>query len=186
MSSRRAVVSSASPLDDASILLHVLKNVGPGQHLFISAVSEAWRERYKRVASVQTSTLTRYRVDAARAAEAVTSQMTLYSAVFASASRVQLAYDISLSFEDVNMQRMAGRVGDVCTLQVAHKLGLQLTDYVLIGIVEAASVPKLEWLHTQQGYELPEYISRYAATSGSIDTLRWLKEHGVAFTAEAC
>jgi hypothetical protein len=51
--SKRAVSSATSPLEDASILLHVLNILGPGHHLFISAVSKAWRETYKRVASVQ-------------------------------------------------------------------------------------------------------------------------------------
>jgi hypothetical protein len=83
---------------------------------------------------------------------------------------------------------MAGKIADVPTLQAARALGLQLTGAVLIGAAEAASMPiaKLQWLHTEQGCALPDNISYYAAVSGTIDTLRWLKEHGVAFTVETC
>jgi hypothetical protein len=46
-------VGAASPLDDAGILLQVLNILGPGQHIFISAVSNLWRESYEKVDSVQ-------------------------------------------------------------------------------------------------------------------------------------
>jgi hypothetical protein len=40
-SEKRAEVSRTCPLDDVVILLHVLNMLGPGHHLFISAVSKA-------------------------------------------------------------------------------------------------------------------------------------------------
>jgi hypothetical protein len=45
---------------------------------------------------------------------------------------------------------------------------------------------KRQWLHIEQGCQLPPDICSYAARGGSIDLLRWLKEHGTAFTAETC
>jgi hypothetical protein len=69
------------------------------------------------------------------------------------------------------------------SLQVAHELGLALTQEVLTG---ATSVPKLQWLHVEQGCPLPASIVHYAARYGSIETLRWLQQHGCAFTASTC
>src|SRR6476646_3676409 len=89
---------------------------------------------------------------------AVTPKTTLFSAVFASATRVSRTYEYGLSFNE-NAQRTAGRVADVPTLQMAHGLGLTLTRMVLFGAAESASVPKLQWLHTEQGCPLPEDIS---------------------------
>jgi hypothetical protein len=181
-SSKRVVAGSSCPLDDAGIFLHMLNNLGPGHHLFISAVSKAWRESYKRVASVQMAGL----VDAYHdepVMHTIRPQTTLCSAVFTSAALVSLAHDCGAIFQKKEAQRVAGRTGDVSALQAAHALGLQLTQAVVIGAAEAASVPKLQWLHTEQGCALPGIVSNYAAASGSIDTLRWLKQHGCLFSS---
>jgi hypothetical protein len=167
------LVGTTSPLDDAGILLHVLSTLGPGHHLFISPVSKAWRESYERVASVQIAGIT-YLFEYGEQAtlHLVTSQTTLCSAAFASASRVNLAYERGMPFGSRKLQCIAGRDADIPTLQALHELGLQLTDGVLIGAAEAASVPKLQWLRNEQGCALPDDISFYAARSGSLDTLR--------------
>jgi hypothetical protein len=44
-SSKQVRLGGASPLEDAGILLHMLNILGPG-HLFIAAVSRAWKERW--------------------------------------------------------------------------------------------------------------------------------------------
>jgi hypothetical protein len=96
-STKRVAADGASPLDDSGVLLHVFNILGPGHHLFISAVSKAWRESYKKVASVQV-------VECAFSWEyyekttlhTITSKMTCCSAVFASASRVRLAHELGL------------------------------------------------------------------------------------------
>eukprot|EP00953_Heterococcus_sp_UTEX-ZZ885_P006839 4174-Heterococcus_DN1.PRE.1 len=179
-SSKRAVIGVASPLDNAGILLHMLSILGPGHHLFISAVSKTWRESYKRVDSVQAAELTWQsykRVDSVQAAEltwhyhevaamhTITSQTTLCSAA-----------------------RIVGEVADVATLRVAQGLGLQISDEVLIGAAEAqaASVPKLQWLRTEDNCPLSAEFAYHAAQSGSVDTLKWLKDHGCAFTTHTC
>jgi hypothetical protein len=174
---KRAAIDDASPLDDAGILFNVLSTIGPGHHLFISAVSKAWRESYERVASVQVAGLV-HGYDTAARRRTLNSHMTLYSAVFASAARVHWAYKhVTFGF-DARMQRIAGRVADVDTLKVAHELGLDWSSAVLIGAAESASVVVLQWLHREQKCELPADISNYAARSGRIDTLQWLKALG--------
>jgi hypothetical protein len=172
MSSIEHEVDVASPLENAGILLHVLDILGPGHHLFISAVSKAWRESYKRVAAVQMLGLI-YDYNRKAAPLAINSQTTLFSAVFASTSRVNLAHECGLTFDNARLQRLAGRVGEVPTLRAAQELGLQLTDAVLIGAAESASVPKLRLLRKdlQVDSKLPYNINFYAARSGSVDML---------------
>jgi hypothetical protein len=185
-SSKRAATTFHSPLDDAGILLHVLNILGPGQHLLVSAVSKAWRDSYTRVASVQMAGITE---DCDGIADLVTigSQTTLFSAVFASAASVRLAHECGLAFDNKKLHHIAGRAANISALRAAREVGLQLTDDVLIGAAEAASVPKLKWLHTQQGSnELPEDICYWAAKSGSIDTLNWLRDHGSEFETFIC
>jgi hypothetical protein len=177
------MVGVTSLLDDAGILLHMLNILGPGQHLFISAVSKAWRESYQRVASVQiavpppslySNTIT------------VTADTTLFSTVCASVSRVKLAHECGLSFNNAMKHLIAGRVAALPVLQAAYELELELTDQVASGAAVAASVPKLQWLHAQQGRPLHEDITYHAAKSGNVDVLNWLKDRGHAFTAVTC
>jgi hypothetical protein len=182
-----AAIVAVSPLENAGILLHVLNILGPGHHLFISAVSKACRETYKRVDNVQIARINcSYYIAADKST--VTSKMTLYSAVFSSASRVRLAHEDGLMFEDrFNfLHRVAGKAADVPTLQAAHELGLAFTAEVLIGAAEDASLPKLHWLHMYQGCGLPPLLNNFAARSGSIDTLRWTHDHGIPFTPATC
>jgi hypothetical protein len=188
---KRATVAITAPLDDAGILLHVLNILGPGHHIFISVVSKAWRESYARVASMQMAGLT-YWYDDEPALLTVSPGMTLYSAVFASAATIRMAHKHGLAphLEGYNdkLGRIAGRIADVGTLQAAHQLGLQLTDDVLFGAAECSkfSVDKLDWLHMDRSCELFEDVSCYAARSGSIETLSWLKDHGSVFTVDTC
>jgi hypothetical protein len=180
-SNKRTEVGEASPLNNAGILHHMLNILGPGHNLFISAVSKPWRSSYRRVSCMQIAGVTCDQYQEATLYP-VSSETTLGSAVFASAGRINLAHECGLALDDEDaecMQRVAGRNADVTTLQVAQELGLELTDEVLIG----ASIPKLQWLHTEQGCPLPTSLTFYAARCGNIDTLRWLRGHGSAFTA---
>jgi hypothetical protein len=185
LSSKSTAVGAASPLEDAGILLHVLSILGPGQHLFISAVSRAWRESYERVASVQMIGLAGFYTSKAVFIKCTT-LTTLCSAAFTSACRVNLSRECGLTFSNKKLQRIAGKVADISTLQAAGELGLQLKDEVLIGAAAAASVPKLQWLHVDQNCRLPPSICHYAARSGSIGLLKWLRQHGSALNAETC
>jgi hypothetical protein len=184
-SSKRATMSAISPLDNEGILLDIINILGPGHHLFISAVSKAWRESYKSVATVQIATPS-YRHCGSVVQHTITSETTLCSAVFASAALLRLVRHCGFAFDYGRLEYIAGRVADMPTLQAAHELGLALSDEVLKGAAEAASVPKLQWLHTKRSCPLPADICEYAALSGSVNLLRWLKDHGGVLTARAC
>jgi hypothetical protein len=79
--SKRGNIGVASPLEDVGVLLHVLSILGPGQHLFVSAVSKAWRESYEKVGNVKMANLI-YRHDEAARLRTITAKTTLCSAIF--------------------------------------------------------------------------------------------------------
>jgi hypothetical protein len=68
-------------------------------------------------------------------------------------------------------------------LAAAHKLGLELKYQVMSGAAEAASVSKVQWLHTMQGCPLYTDIAFLAARVGSVDTLRWVTNCGLTVSA---
>jgi hypothetical protein len=78
---------SSDPLLDSSILHNVLSYVGPGHFLFVAAVSKWWKEIYATLKSQQVPYYASY-----RASPTITCgpQMTLYSSVFESHSRVRV------------------------------------------------------------------------------------------------
>jgi hypothetical protein len=143
---KRATMTATTPLDDAGILLHIFNILGPGHHLFVSAVSTPWRESYKNVASAKLTGLFDGPYERSML-HTISSGMTLCSAAFASAESVKMAHESGLAFDSERVQRIAGREANIPTLRVAHGLGLAFTDAVLIGAAEAASIPKLNWLH---------------------------------------
>jgi hypothetical protein len=121
---KRAAVAS-SPLGNAGILLHVFNILGPGQHLLVSAVSKAWRESYGEVDSLNMVGNRDYD-DMARL-YTITSKTTLGSAVLASPPLIRLAHDCGLTFDNDELQRTAGKLADLATLQAAFELGLPLS-----------------------------------------------------------
>eukprot|EP00953_Heterococcus_sp_UTEX-ZZ885_P007315 4438-Heterococcus_DN1.PRE.1 len=182
-STNQAAGNMVPSLENPDILLRVLNILGPGQHLLISAVSKAWRDSYERVDSVQiVGDPQGY--DELEILLTITSQMTLYSSIFASATAVKWAHECGLPFDNAKLQRIAGRVADIPVLYAAHALGLALTDEVFVGAAAAASIAKLQLLHSEQGCRLSSNICGWAARSGSIDALRWAREHGGICTIE--
>jgi hypothetical protein len=175
-----AVADAVSPLENADILLRVLNILGPGQRLFISAVSKAWKDNYERVESMRVPVL--WYCCAREVLVMTTPRTTLFSAVLASPAALRLADEHGLTFDNVKLQRIAGRTADIPTLQAARELGLALTDKVLEAAAQSGSLLKLQWLHIEQTCQLPPLICNSAARSGSIDMLKWLKELGNAFT----
>jgi hypothetical protein len=152
-------------------------------HLLISAVSKAWRESYDRVARVQLTIVTCW--TGTKLLVTITPQTTLYSAIFASPASVRLAYEHGFAFKTDSVRRIAGQAADVPTLKAARELGLAFSDYVANGAAESGSVLKLQWLHIDQACPLPLTICEWAASSGNIDMLRWLQEHGRVPTTDS-
>jgi hypothetical protein len=177
----KRVAVSRSPLHDPSILQSIFSYVGPGHWLFLATVSSLWRELYSAVGSL----ILPGRAFFSRKITCVP-KMTLYSSVFASASRVRLAHDCSLDSNNLQYAYAAGACADIATLVTAPQLGAPWSPYTLRGAAAVGSVLKLQWLHTQQHCQLPADIGKYAAWGGSIEVLMWLKRLDIAFSQEMC
>jgi hypothetical protein len=114
---------------------------------------------------------------------------TCYAAVFASASRVQLAHENGLPLNRANttLQFIAGKHGSVSALVRAELLGLQLSDAVFTGAAESGCLAEVDSLHSHtKRAQLPERICDYAAKSGSAELMSWLKQQGCVMDADTC
>jgi hypothetical protein len=115
--------------------------------------------------------------------------MTLFSAVFASSARLRFALrDLKDTYEPLKdfywcLKRIAGRVADVATLQVALELGLTVPE-MMRGAACAGSVVKLDFLEAIWGsstqHALPSDLCAHAASSGSVEALRWVEERDLS------
>jgi hypothetical protein len=175
--------SSSNPLYGIDVLQQVLSYVGPGQHLFLSAVCSLWRAVYPTVPSRH---LTGHTANLREYSITCCAQMTLYSSVFASPARVQVAHCSGLNLNKPQCQYAAGKYASAATLLAACALGAQVTIATLKGAAAAGDLTKLMWLHSKQQCRLGDGISLHAAMSGSVAVLSWLSEHSTGFTAVTC
>jgi hypothetical protein len=204
MSSReqeRSAADSSNPLHQTGILQHVLDYVGPGHWCFVSEVSSLWRDLYINLAE---------RMAICEEKIARIPQMTLFSAVFASPSRVRHAAEHGLNCTTEAYQSAAGMYADVVTLKAAHAQGMQYSISAMYGAVRCNELSVVQFLRAQgcAWHELAfmtaarrgdtamcAYLHAercpwntttcyIAAISGHGSTLRWLREHGCPWTAE--
>jgi hypothetical protein len=163
---KRAAPRSSDIWTDAT-LEHVLSFVGAGQHAFVAQVSRDWMDCYVRTTISSTST--------------AAAHSTFYSAAFASQSRLRLALDVGLAISDSRVQHHAGRCAAAEVLTLANELGMPFSPEVLHGAAVSGCVSRVLWLCTVHNCALPDDITAYAAQSGSIDMLMWLRQRGCAF-----
>jgi hypothetical protein len=50
-----------------------------------------------------------------------------------------------------------------------------------MGAVQSGSIAKVNWLYAEHDCELPTDVCEYAAQSGNVDLLKWLRERGRQF-----
>jgi hypothetical protein len=185
---KRCVADNSNPLLKTGILERVLGYIGPGHWYFISAVSKLWKDLYRTVDDDPTAADRYYGIGYGSSYEfTCVPQMTLYSSLWASPSRMVLAHSTGLGFlAGSSNEYSAGWHADHTTLVAAQALGLQFSPHVLAGAVRAGDVAKAKWLHTEQHCELGEHetLCCAAVKSGSIAMLDWLKQLGFAFTEE--
>eukprot|EP00953_Heterococcus_sp_UTEX-ZZ885_P009813 5748-Heterococcus_DN1.PRE.3 len=108
-------------------------------------------------------------------------QMTLLQAVFASLSELRVAHAAGLPLEDSNarLQRAAGFFAKQNTLLVAYELGLQYTGSVVNGIAASGCLHKMAYVCTHFSRQILDKAAWYAASSGSIDMLKFLQQEGI-------
>jgi hypothetical protein len=179
MQSKRQSGSVRSPLDDVGLLIQILSHVA-GQHLFVSTVCKLWHECNAAVPDSKVTSLIAHPVTDDAYMVWCTPQTTLYSAIFESAPRLRLASQhLAFTSESWMLQRIAGRIASVATLQVALELGLAGKE-LLRGAAYAGSVTKLDFLETDGRFskplEIPDDLCAFAASSGSVEALQWMKE----------
>jgi F-box domain len=174
MASKRAAVSRG-PLDSEAVVRQVLSYVGPGHWLICALVSKKWHELYAEVQRIEQEL---YDYKGETCLRTITASMTLYSAVFTSVSQVELARSCGLKLRSRArpLQLAAGRNGDAETLLAARRLGMPWADCLLNSIAEQGDLPKLQVLLASNKCRLPIDVSKYAARSGSIELLKWLKQ----------
>jgi hypothetical protein len=168
---KRSAADSIDPLN-AGILQNVLSYVGLGHHLFVAPVSKLWRDLYS---TVQTHQLT---VSQSRRRKMpCVPQTTLYSAAFASPSRLRLAHENGFSCTSRKHLLSAGRFADVATLASAHELGMQYTVAVMAGAARYKKLAEVQYLH-EQGCPWSRTLLEGAAIRGHLELVRWCYEHG--------
>jgi hypothetical protein len=196
--SKRALAQIGSPLFDseAGILQRVLSYVGPGQYLLLAAVSKGWKLCYEQVAPAEMKRVLFDTNDVCSAASfkpfLCTAEMTLYSAVFASAACLQLVVDSKLKvgryglYErwDGRVHRSMGYFADLQTLQLAQKLGCYISSETLVGAAMCGSLAKVQWLHKKQRQQLCARVFHVAAKRLRWPLMRWLVKQRCPFDAD--
>jgi hypothetical protein len=196
-----STTDDSSPLHHADILHHVLSFVGPGHWLLLAKVSSLWHKMYQKVDSAIMNKAYSVYTDPCFTC---IPQMTLYSAVFSSPSRVRLADIRIIRCTALQYERAAGMYADVATLQAAHELGMPYTLAVMLGAAHCNDLAVVQYLRAQGcpwgrdvfsraagrgDTDLCAYLyanqcpwdamaSAQAARHGHASTLRWLRERG--------
>jgi hypothetical protein len=171
---KRSAADSNSPLLNPGILQQVLSYVGPRHCLFVAPVSRWWRSMYARVERQQLPALSK--VGCTFYVNCVP-QMTLYSSVFSSPSRVKLAHANRLNCRLAAYKRAAGKYADIATLAAAHSLGMEYTAATMAEAAHCNKFAVVQYLH-DQGCPWPAWQLEGAAMKGHLELLRWCYAHG--------
>jgi hypothetical protein len=176
-------------LENESILRQVLMLL-IGQGVFVRTVAKGWLKSYESVVA-EAAPIPRLHMRAdemlykAAPRRRIRADQTLYEAAFSSVKCVELAQGWGFNLNTYGVPRIAGRYGDIATLQRAGELGMRLQDAVE-GAAESGHLDVLKWLHIDQKHPLPYRADEVAARSGHArEMLQWLKETGVPLTEHA-
>jgi hypothetical protein len=169
---QKQALVAANPLRDASILKQVFSFL-PGHWLFLGAVCREWAAAYASIAEQQVRSVSLYGNPKLVTCGAKT---TLYSAAVASPATAELAFAYGLAISGNELQVIAGLHADVETLTVLQELGIPLNDRVGKAVALSGRMNVLQHLlTTMQWLRTSSALSHYAARSGSISMLKWLR-----------
>jgi hypothetical protein len=173
---KQALVAASNPLKDAGILQHVFTFL-PGCWLLLGAVCKEWNAVYAHMDDQQVHSFDLYTKSIPVNCDCMT---TLYTAVVASSATVLLACDCGLAIaENDDLQMAAGLHADKQTLIVLRELSMPLSDVVVKCVALSGRLHILQHLVTEEQRPIPEALDHYAARSGSIDMLKWLKSENL-------
>jgi hypothetical protein len=172
----------SSPLLDPGILHMVLSYIGPGHCLFMAPVSKLWNGIYATLGSQQLTVAIEWWSESSINCGP---QMTLFSSMFASPSRVNFAHDSGLDCTSEAYQHAAGKHADIATLAAAHSLGMQYTSTTMAAAVRCNKLAEVHYLYSKGCPWPTESCSPLggAASSAEFALLRWCYEHGCPWEA---
>jgi hypothetical protein len=135
----KRTTTSASILDNPSILRQIFAWVGPGNYLFLSTICSRWHHVQLNLPDFRINNLIGHQFGAPQIH--CTWQSTFYSAAFATRAFLTTAHEAGLPLQrftedgqDDRLQFIAGRTADLDTLQLAHALGLELKMQSCMGL----------------------------------------------------
>jgi hypothetical protein len=167
-------------LQEVGILQRVFSYVGPGHWLFLSTVSALWKELD---CSVGDKIMQKKGYMDIKQQFTCVAQMTLYSAGFASPSRVRLANESGLQCTTTSYQYAAGKHATIASLAAAHEVGMeyQVALAAMLGAAECNQLPVLQFVYVQ-GCPWDTTVLIAAVQSGLFLMLCWLLECGCPCT----
>jgi hypothetical protein len=169
---KQALVAVTDPLKDAGILQHVFKFL-PGHWLFLGAVCQEWQAVY---ASIEEQQLCSIRLNVNQKFVACGPRSTACSAAVASPATARLSCVCGLEIcTSMKVQVIAGLRADVQTLTLLRELGMPLSDLLIKAVALSGRLDVLQHLESDQQCPTIGALSFYAARSGSISMLNWLK-----------
>jgi hypothetical protein len=168
--------TSCNPLLCSGVLHTVLSYV-VGEYLFMAPVSRWWREIY---ATLESKQLTFHDESGEKQTITCAPNMTLYSSVLATPTRVKLAHSSGLSCISRAYWRAAGRHADVATLATANELGMNYTKTTMTAAAQCNKPAEVQFLHNE-GCDWPSGLLENASKSGFFELERWCYMHGCPF-----
>jgi hypothetical protein len=164
-------------LSNAGILKHIFTYV-PGHYIFVGAVCREWKAAY---VGIPDQKVRCYRAFGGGCDIihwlVYSSKTTVLSATVASPATVRLAFDCGLQVSS-GLQVIAGLHADVKVLTLLLELGLPLSAKLVQAAALSGHLDSLQHLlcHQQCPTPLgPLKLSHFAARSGNISMLNWLK-----------
>jgi hypothetical protein len=144
---KRSTADRTNPLQQVSVLQRVLDYVGPGHWRFVAGVSSLWRDLHRNVASREIQVFDSYSC----LTKTITClpQMTSFSAVLASPSRVRLAHTRRLPYRRTAYECAAGMYADIATLQAARELSMLYSRHVMAGAARCNQLAIVQFLRAQ-------------------------------------
>jgi hypothetical protein len=175
---KQKMTSELEALDIAGILQRV-------NWLFHGAVCREWKAVYASIADLPLRSSSSCNNNKPVVCG---SRTTLYSAAVASPATARLAGSCGLPVhEHYKVQVIARLHADMETLLTLCELGMLLSDTLVNAVASSGRLSIPQHLLTEQQCPNPPSLSEYAASSGSISMLKWLREqNGYAFSQRTC
>eukprot|EP00953_Heterococcus_sp_UTEX-ZZ885_P038818 19914-Heterococcus_DN1.PRE.1 len=161
----------------------------PGNWLFVGCVCREWEAVY---AGLKDQRVLHLSIYDGRGWRTYGAKSTRYGAAVASPATAKLAFEGSLDLLKDRLQCIAGLCADIQTLAALLELGMPLRSIVVKAVALSGRLSVLQHLLLLHPgltslSSVKEEISCYAASSGSIDMLNWLRTQSwCVFNCSAC